>query len=352
MTKNKIKFSFIFILLVSHCFSHICKDITLRKKDFDLSMIINKESECTKVEDDENQGIKMQAFTYIYLDDNEYKIKINLIRIYNKCIEAEGKKIHIYGLLNLAEAILLKIGWDIRAKRTDYNQFLDMVEEDVKKNYGSNNDYHSLLNEIAEARKDLNYGKGKNDTDSEMNRIVAVGSAAFGIFSSGLLTQWFALPYTVGIAASIFLIITPAIVFAKWWNKSLNQEIETNKENYNKLTYMVNLLYFKIKNLDWFENNLILTAISKIDYCDKYDVKFVFEDNLNYNIEKKNNLARYMAHKTCLLKRDECQNKEKCEENIIQHLECLAKKKKGKVKNCSIFDKNDCTLKNLKFYDL
>ena len=349
--KHKITFFFIFILLTSNCLSNLCNDFVIRKSDFNLAIIKSKESE--KTEPIEIGYKKIQAFTYKYLEDHEYKVKKTLFDYYIKSREAESKKIHLYGLINWVEQALYSIGWDIRANKTDYNKFLNMIEEDVQKNYGSENNYKELLNEIELARKDLNYGKNNGRVSSDMDLYTQVGATSFGILASSFLTHWFALPYSIGIVSAVFFALTPAIIFAKLWNLSEEKEILKQEANYRKLKNMFQFIYYKIKHLDWFENNLILTGISTIDFCDKFDVIFDYEKDIDeQDKRKRNNIARFMAHKTCVLKRDECPNKGDCVTNILKHLECLNKMKRGKKKNCLIFDESDCSLKEEIQYDL
>ena len=54
-------------------------------------------------------------------------------------------------MVNFAEQQLLKIGYDIRSSRTNFNNFLDNVEENVEKNYGKDLNIKELRNEIAKA---------------------------------------------------------------------------------------------------------------------------------------------------------------------------------------------------------
>ena len=355
MGKNKINFFCIFFLLISNSLSNICEDIVLNKKYFNLNSIKNKESEEFSTE---IGTTKIHAFTYNHLDHFEFTTKTTLFDYYNKAKGAEGKKIHLYGLVNFAEQQLLKIGYDIRSSRTNFNNFLDNVEENVEKNYGKDLSIKELQNEIAKARNDLNYGKSQTNLliDSSATAIFSY----FGIMATSFITKFLSLPYTASLASTVFFALTPGIIIAHFWNRSFEKEIEKQKENFRKYTYMMELVFYKIKNLDWLENNLILTGISLIDYCNKYAVKFDYEYDLDYYDrnnkrikEQRNKVARNMARRTCVLKREECPNEEQCEENIMEKLECLAKRKRGEKITCPIFEINDCTLNyKKKIYDL
>ena len=80
--KQIISIIYLFIIFASYCLSNICKNIIILKSEYDLSKIKNHFVQATMLK--EINGKIIQAFSYEYLDIFEYRVKIDLINIYNE----------------------------------------------------------------------------------------------------------------------------------------------------------------------------------------------------------------------------------------------------------------------------
>jgi len=66
--------------------------------------------------------------------------------------------------------------------------------------------------------------------------------------ATSFITKFLSLPYTASLASTVFFALTPGIIIAHFWNRSFEKEIEKQKENFRKYTYMMELVFYKINN--------------------------------------------------------------------------------------------------------
>ncbi len=271
-------------------------------------------------------------------------------------LKAENKKIELYGLLDYAEKAFYSIGIDIRSNKIDYGNFLDSVQKEVDRDYGLDNNLKLYLNLKIENAKhnfiEFKYHKYNNTNKIFLETTATAGSIGAGLLASHLIYTYCAIPLTISSPIGIFVSLFTGTWFSKWWNKPLEKEIKEQENMYKKLTTLLDLIFFQLKNLEWLENNIIFTAISLIDDCNSCAVKYDFEDDIKY--KNKQRVFEKMAHRTCVLKRIECPNHKKCFLNLMDRVECLSKKKRGLKNSCQAFNEEDCTLdeEEEKIYDL
>ena len=355
--KNQIILIFyIFLILTSNSFSNICEELVINRYDYNLDLI--KEGKADATIPHSISGVKqVQAFNYNYLIDNfEINTKKTLIDLFLMALKAEGEKIELYGLLDYAEKAFYSIGIDIRLNKIDYNNFLDSVQKEVYRDYGLDNNiklYFSLAIEKAKH----NFIEFKNHRYKNKNKIflettATAGSIGAGLLASHLIHIYCAIPLTISGPIGIFASLFTGTLFSKLWNKPLEKEIKEQVKMFEKLTALLDLIFFQLKNLEWLENNIIFTAISLIDDCNNCAVKYDFEDDIKY--KNKVRVFKKMADRTCVLKRNECPNHKECVLNLMDHIECLSQKKRGLKNSCQAFNKEDCTLdkEEEKIYDL
>ena len=141
-------------------------------------------------------------------------------------------------------------------------------------------------------------------------------------------------------------------VFVDYYNnKIINEKIEINKVRLYKIMELYKSIQKGIKNIEWIDNNIVLTAVSADDTCKSYNFKFDFYEDKryidsggNYN---HNDVITKMAKLTCNYKSkdNEC-DFDYCIDNLMQYLEYRKKKREGKTNIFKIFT-NDCSIKNV-----
>ena len=91
-----------------------------------------------------------------------------------------------------------------------------------------------------------------------MEKPIWTFSVDSGLLSSHLLTSYFSLPNSIAGIFGVFLTLSVGFPLANWQNKPLKEEIKLKESNFKKLVRLINLLFNKIKNLDWVGNKLFL----------------------------------------------------------------------------------------------
>ena len=326
--KQVIAIFFCVLIFTSNSLEQACRDFIVTKDMFDLEIIEKKKSLVTSASS--KKGIILQAFDLNYLDEYELKMKQSMINSYIKAIDAAGEKIDLDGLLNYLNSIMGNYG---------HEETLTGLFKELKNIDSSGFMPNKLSLQLKDIELKLN--KTINKGNKGLDYTVLGTSMVF----SSLVTKGVTSLIKTFIQPNLFfysLTITSASIFSFIWNRSCDKEIKQNEKKIRKLKNLIDLVYLKVKNLDWIGKNIILTGMAEDDDCHEVAVSFDYDDNIKY--DNWTLTERKMARRTCLLKREECPDTKSCINNVMYVTKCLGKQEKGKNEGCPYFDVFDCSL--------
>lgn len=337
MNKKKIvSIFYIFIIFNSYSSSQGCYDFIITKDMFNLIAIINNKSNIVY---EEKYNLKLTAFTYDKLDEYEIQTMHTLIDYYIKGQEANEKKVNLFGLINFVEKNMKTLGFDVFSTKESLNYTLNEIKSEINNNPAIlHSNKERLLNRLNELELDIDYTKEKCNT--LLDTIVSVGSVAFASIAVTTLTSIFSIPVLPASLLFCFFTIGSGGSFAFTYNRPLEDEIRKVRNEVFKRKNMLQMLYYQIQAVKWEGNNIILTGISTLDYCNNYQVKFDYDNEIKYN--NFSLVVHNMVIRTCQLKK-ECDNHE-CKKNLWEYVQCQFKNRKGIKSICPIFEGSDCSL--------
>ena len=339
MNKKKIfSIFYIFIIFNSYSSSQQCFDFIITKDMFNLNVIINNKS---NIFYDEKYNLKLTAFTYDKLDEYEIQSMHTLIDYYIKAQEANEKKVNLFGLINFVEKNMKNLGFDVFSTKESLNYTLNEIKSEINNNpVISRSNKDMLIKRLNESELDIDYTKEKCNT--LLDTIVSAGSVAFASIAVTALTSIFSIPALPASLLFSFFTVSSGGSFAFIYNRPLEDEIRKAKNEVFKRKNMFQMLYYQIQAVKWEGNNIILTAISSLDYCNQYQVKFDYDNKIKYS---NFSLVVYnMINRTCKLKINECDNHHECKKNLMEYVKCQFKNRKGIKSRCPIFVGSDCSL--------
>ena len=319
---------FCVLIFTSNSLAKACRDFIVTRDMFDLEIIANNKSLTTLPSP--KFGIILQAFDYNYLDEYELKLKQSMISDYIKAVDAAGEKIDLNGLLKYLNSIMGNYG---------HEETLTGLFNELKNMDSSGFMPNRLSLQLKDIELKLN--KTINKYNKDLDYIVLGTSIALSSLVTNAMKSFFN-PF---IGSNLFfygLVTTATSFFSFIWNKSCDKEIKQNEKKIRKLKNMLDLVYLKVKNLDWIGNNIILTGMAEDDDCHEVAALFDYDDNIKY--KNWTLTERKMARRTCLLKREECPDTKSCINNIMNITKCLGNQNKGKNEGCPSFDEFDCSL--------
>ena len=337
--KQLISIIYAFIILISYSLSNKCEIIGIRKRYFNLRGI--KEDGDDKADSIEINGVKYEAFSYIFFDHYEFQLKKDLIDCYINALKAEGSKIHLYGLLTLANKAFSSIGQSFSLNSNNYIRFLDNVKKEVINDFDLDDQNKvKILEEINFAQTNLTEYSNRYINNVYADTAGTFTSLGIGFLAGHLIKEAFSLSNPVFniISTSISLLSGYGII--KWWNGSSEEEIKKNQQNYDKYRYLLEDIFERIKRLEWMNNNIIYTGISLIPDCKQIRVKFDYEDGIKYRNQK--NINYNMARRSCNL--GNCKNLNQCIQDIKKVIKCNDENGNGGMTDCPRFDIYSCSL--------
>ncbi len=341
MSKNRI-ISIFYIFIIFNCNSLIksCRDFHITTDMFNLNDIkLNKSRHVVE----EKYNIQFKSFTYDYLEELDEATLHTLISFYYESKQAKSEEISLFGLLNFIKNNMRKLGFDIFSSEEELRKTKNIIEWEINKSSSlttiRKNQLLEKLNDI-----DISYVNNEQSYSAYLfDTTVSVGSIAF----SSVAVSYMNLALAPASLVLMSISLTISTVVSYFHNSPLEEKIKKNKIKAIRTSKMLEMLYFQIKLLSWEGNNVILTAVSNLDYCDKYDVMFAYDKEIKYN--NWINTIVNMARRTCKLKENECKNKKMCRKNILEFVQCQNLKRKGKKNSCPYFERDDCSLE---YYDL
>ena len=326
--KNKSYF-LIFLILTQHFVElKICKDFSIRISDYDFSVFRNGEQSYNNVVD----GKEVLAFNYIYLYNNYYNSKIYVtINGTLHDIALEEKKKFSPDLLNF---LFNKIS----NKKKENTEFFDSLLDDNNSTISVD-----LRNEIISAKNEYI----KNQEEKNNFGSIIKGFSLNSLFSSSVGGSVIAVKSSSIVSPQFLMIFMAASVLYSFSSKIYNNYIcDGNISKYHKritnLTELWKKLKYLIEQVEWYGNNVVLTAIPENSDCAGFETQFYNSNDVVYNDKKK--VIHRMINMTCVF-RENCKDYNICYENLLKYIMC--KKNREKIK-CPNFTKN-CQLKYDKY---
>ena len=339
MSKRKI-ISIFYILIIFNSNSLIksCRDFHITKDMFNLNDMKYKGNQHVV---DEKYNLDLKAFSYDYLDELEQSTMHTLINYYMEANEAKKQEINLFGLIDFVKNNMRKIGYDVFSSEEELKETKIIIKSEINKNSFltllKKNDLLSKLNDI-----DITHDSVEKNSYNILDTTVSVTSLAF----SCIAVNYINLPFIPSSLLMMSLTLSVAAIVSYIYNFPKEEIIQKAKIKAIRTSNMLEMVYYQISLIKWEGNNLILTAISSMDYCNKYDVKFDYDNEIKYN--NWDSTIKRMARRTCKLKTNECNNQKECRENVLKYIECHRQIRKGKKHSCPDFDPDDCSLE---FYD-
>ena len=326
--KQVIAIFFCVLIFTSNSLVQACRDFIVTKDMFDLEIIEKKKSLVTPASP--KYGIILQAFDFNYLDEYELKMKQSMINSYIKAVDAAGEKIDLNGLLNYLNSIMGNYG---------HEETLTGLFNELKNIDSSGFMPNKLSLQLKDIELKLNKTLNKGNKGFDYT-VLGTSMVLSSLVTNGI-TSFF---NPIAAPSLIFYTLTTTAVsiFSFFWNRSCDKEIKQNEKKIRKFKNLIDIIYLKVKNLDWIGKNVILTGMAEDDDCHEVAVLFEYDDNIkneNWTLTE-----RKMARRTCLLKKEECPDTKSCINNIMNISKCLGKQKKGKMERCPYFDELDCSL--------
>ena len=235
--KQVIAIFFCVLIFTSNSLEQACRDFIVTKDMFDLEIIEKKKSLATPTSS--KKGIILQAFDLNYLDEYELKMKQSMINSYIKAIDAAGEKIDLDGLLNYLNSFMGNYG---------HEETLTGLFKELKNIDSSGFMPNKLSLQLKDIELKLN--KTINKGNKGLDYTVLGTSMVF----SSLVTKGVTSLIKTFIQPNLFfysLTITSASIFSFIWNRSCDKEIKQNEKKIRKLKNLIDLVYLKVKNLDW-----------------------------------------------------------------------------------------------------
>jgi len=362
--KNKIiSIFYITIINISNSAQEEFQNIDVSADDFDLNPIHEHGGQyISKLENEK----KLSAFIYSFLDDFEYLYRENLLEYYTKCIYTTQQKFNVYEYLAFTFSSLKNIGKNTLSSVVSSENFFKEIEREINSlTYINSIDKEKFFEKLRKI-KSLPLSEIKeilNETMSQKSYIklitsgtvgAAIGTGVGAVISS--LTTYLTTSGTTvaglskliaGTSAGTIATSTGTIaaisfpvvgffigagLFASYWNDKIDKDNNINLKESKLYTLLLNLLYLKIKEMSWFDNNLILTAISLEKNA--IGINFVFDKivernykNNRHDLVDKQEIIRRMGKRTCNLRN--CENEEKCIKDILDLYRYKIQIKKG-----------------------
>ena len=342
MDKRKFLAILCFLFIFNSFFlSQRCSYFILTKDMFNLDLI---RSDKSRIIYQSWGNLNLTAFTYEQLGIYELQSFHTIIGYYIQEKEANDDKINLFGLINYVEKSMAYLGFDVFSSEETLKYTLNEIRLEVNNSKTlSKTNKDSLIAKLDGLDPNINNIKGKTHTIKDT--IVTVGSITFASISVYAVSSLITLPALTSTLLFLFLTISSAGYVSYEINEPLEEEIRKAKHEIIKQRDLFEMLYYQIQEVKWEGNNIILTGVSSLDYCDKSQVKFDYDNKIKYN--NYSIIVHSMIDRTCVLKKSECKNFTNCKNNLLDYVKCQFKSRKGLESRCPMFQVRDCSLESV-----